>query len=292
MRRLSYHQSVFDLLDLHPPESAQARELIEACERRCRQRLPEAVRQWYLLEGVVALWHDYSNMDLPEPLDAVLRQFAQEGEGRYPWWAADRLWVMGENQGCCWWFVRLDGTDDPPVFVDADYDHRATDTEGLPPAEKVADCFSDFVFDWMTRFYCEGWTPLSERSPYPDQRTRPAGEKPYLDGLWLYAPQAEALAPPYLDYLIENFAEDSREEIADRLTQHRFHDEHGSIRVTTDDCREEGGVSAWWLHADSQESLFRLASKAWWCCDLPATLRSWSEVAGPVMERLRQTGRG
>jgi hypothetical protein len=44
VRRVSYHQSVFDLLDIQPQESPQAREMIEACEARSG-RLPEAVRQ-------------------------------------------------------------------------------------------------------------------------------------------------------------------------------------------------------------------------------------------------------
>jgi hypothetical protein len=50
MRRVPFHQSVFDLLDLRPRESPQAREMIEACEARSGRRLPEAVRQWYLID--------------------------------------------------------------------------------------------------------------------------------------------------------------------------------------------------------------------------------------------------
>jgi hypothetical protein len=287
MRRVPYHQSVFDLLDIQPRQSPQAREMIEMCERRCGRRLPEAVRQWYLLDGVVELWDDYSNMDGPEPLDAILRQLAQEGEGRSPWWAADRLWVLCENQGCWLWFVLLDGSDDPPVFLDAYYDHRQNDSAGEPPPEKVADRFSDFLFDWFARFYFMEWTPLSERSLYPPQRTRRPREKPYRNGLWLYAPDAETLLPPYLDYLIDSFAEESRREVASGVVQHCFRDDHGHIRVTTDDCREEGGVSAWWLDAGSVDHLLRLAKKVWWCCDLPAKLRAWSEAARPVLERLR-----
>ena len=44
MRRVPYHQSVFDLLDIQPQESPQAREMIEAHEARSGRRLPEAVR--------------------------------------------------------------------------------------------------------------------------------------------------------------------------------------------------------------------------------------------------------
>jgi hypothetical protein len=95
MRRVAYHQSVFDLLDMQPKESPQAREMIEACEARSGRRLPEAVRQWYLIDRVVTLrhdtdwqtrarneqqylWYDYSNMDWPESLETVLLQFAGE----------------------------------------------------------------------------------------------------------------------------------------------------------------------------------------------------------------------
>jgi hypothetical protein len=244
------------------------------------------VRQWYLTEGAVALWHDYSNTDRPEELEVVLRQFAREYEGEAPWWADDQLWVLCENQGCCIWFIQLDDSDDPPVFQDPYYDQREEDAE-IPPPEKVADRFSVFLFDWFAQFYRHKWTPLSERSSYPHLRKRSPRAKPYLDGLWLYAPDAEPLAPPYLDYLIDHFAEDSRQEIAAGVTQHHFHDDHIGLRVTTDHCREKGGASAWWLHADSDESLFQLARKVWWCCDLPEKLRGWSKVARPMMERLR-----
>src|SRR5690242_19268834 len=55
MRRVSYHQSVFDLLDMQPPNSVEAESMIESWERQQGQRLPEAVRQWYLIENVVAI---------------------------------------------------------------------------------------------------------------------------------------------------------------------------------------------------------------------------------------------
>ena len=38
-------------------------------------------------------------------------------------------------------------------------------------------------------------------------------------------PDAEALAPPYLDYLIDSFAEEPRREVAAGVTQHRFRGE-------------------------------------------------------------------
>jgi hypothetical protein len=274
--------------------------MIEECEHRTGRRLPEAVRQWYLVDGVVALrddpqlpqdeqdhlWYDYSNADHPEPLEVVLRQFAGELE------EPNRVRVLVENQSVCSWYVELDGSEDPPVIVDESYDYRPEAPEGLEVQEwvKVADHFSGFVFDWIAGFYFRDYTPLCERTYNPSRRTRPPREKPYLDGLWLYASQAETVAPPYLDFLSENFTEDDRKKVADGVTQYQFHNDDGRIRVTTDSYGEEGGVSAWWLHANSEEKLFRLAERVLWCGNLRATLRHWTKAARPVMDRLRADG--
>jgi hypothetical protein len=296
MRRVSYHQSVFDLVDIQPQESPQAREMIEAHEARSG-RLPEAVRQWYLTEGVVPLreenaadqvghlWYDYSNMDHPEPLDFALRQFARELPEGNPRWGADRLLVLEENQGCWNWFVQLDGSDDPPVLVDRHYaegpDGRWQELEWV----RVAGHFSDFLFGWIADYYVRDWTPLSERDPYEVNRIRPPREKPYLNGLWLYAPHAEPLAPPQLDFLIEQFNEVYRRQLGHGAMQYGFSHADGTIRVTTDDP-EPGGVSAWWLHADSAEHLYRLAERVLWCGNLREALRHRTEAAGTVMDRL------
>src|SRR4051812_37567000 len=85
MRRVSWHQSVFDLLGVQPQASPEARAMIEACEARTGRPLPAAVRDWFVRENVVALrgneaclWNDYSNDDRPLPLERVLRWFSGE----------------------------------------------------------------------------------------------------------------------------------------------------------------------------------------------------------------------
>jgi hypothetical protein len=114
MRRVSRYQSVFDLLDIQPPNSAEAAQMVESWELQHNQRLPEAVRQWYLIENSVALqdvedgwanevgylWFDYSNEDDPEPLPGVLDQFARSESPDEP----RRIRVMVENQAVCTWF--------------------------------------------------------------------------------------------------------------------------------------------------------------------------------------------
>src|SRR5439155_2934042 len=130
-----------------------------------------------------------------------LAQLAGE-EGGPPWWSPDRLWVLNENQGVVLWYVLLDGSDDPPVYAEAYYDSPNYPGGTQPPGEQ-ADHFSDFLFDWFAGNYFQPWTPLSERSSSKKIRPRPPREKPYLNGLWLYAPDADAVAPPYLDHLME-----------------------------------------------------------------------------------------
>lgn len=285
MGRLNPHQSVFDLIREQPGESAECRALIEACEAGCGRRLPEAMRRWYLVGEWYSLWCDYSNQDPPEPLESVLAQFARDGGGP-PWWAGDRLWVLDENQGVVLWYALLDGSEDPPVYVEPNYDSPLY-PDGTDPPKRVADSFSAFLFDWFAGNYFEPWTPLSERSSSRHLRKRPRREKPYLNGLWLYAPDADAVAPPYLDFLMENLEEDSRGEIAEGVVQYEYHSGHGRLRVTTDDAREPGGKAAWWLHADSEEGLLALAKSVLWCGDVGRKFRHWSKAARPVMDRLR-----
>src|SRR5262249_35292861 len=283
MQRISYHQSVFDLLDLQPSESATAREMIEVCEAHCGWRLPEAVRQWYLIDQVVPLqrvdnfhgfpeneenhlWYDYSNMDHPEPLDMVLQRFASELQAYRPGSDTNRVRILVENQAVCSWFVQLDGSDDPPVVVDESYDYRPNHPDGSRVLEwvKVADYFSEFVFDWVADYYFREWTPLSERDVYPGRRTRPACEKPHFNGLWLYAPCAEGLDGPSLDFLLEHFDEDRRMPVSEGVIQYQFRNKYGRLRVTSDGLSERDGISSWWLHADSEEDLFQLVRPILW----------------------------
>jgi hypothetical protein len=175
MPRVSYHQNVFDLLDLEPRASAAALRQIKACERRCGQPLPASVRDWYMTAGVVPLdgeveedeagylWHEYSNADHPVPLASVLRAFESadvpgdrafclrsSGGRRF-------VCILIENQAVVSWLVEVDGSDDPPVWVD-------NDSHLLNDWEQVAPSFSSFLFDWFASYYRRDFTPLSVNS--------------------------------------------------------------------------------------------------------------------------------
>ena len=317
MRRLPYHQSLFDLLDAELPESPEARELIEACERRCGRRLPEAVRQWYLLRDVVPLtleqlrqgqrhflWMPYQDY-LPEPLTSVLQQFAGDLDRWEP--VSEQCGPVAPEsgapciqvfqnllQGCesGTWFLQLDGSDDPPVVFPEN------------PESRKAIHFSRFVFDWIARFYGLATAPFLARTPAGivcdwsgydaeiNRRPHPRNqaemcEKRFSNGLWLCAPNDEPLDPPDLGYLLESLAGGRRLRLSERVTRYEFTSEDSRLRVTTDDFGTPGGASAWWLHATSVEGLSQLARCVLVCGRLQATLRVGTEITLPIIERLR-----
>jgi hypothetical protein len=193
--------------------------------------------------------------------------------------------ILGEVQ-----LLQIDQTADPPVFQLTVETRRRSNGAKYVTKEEVrfADHFSEFIFGWFTASHLRDWTPLSERHPDVRRRTRPARLKSYLNELCLYAPAADALAAPDLDFLIEHLTEDARRPLGDGVMQHEFHNDYGRIRVTTDALDEEGGVSAWWLHADSEEGLFQLAHGVLCCVNLRHELKHWTKTSQPVMERLHE----
>ncbi len=76
-------------------------------------RLPPSVREWYSYESALSVLAEHSNGDPPIPV----LEFAltESTVGRL-------IPIRWENQGVCTWAIFLDGSDDPPVFVDVDSD--------------------------------------------------------------------------------------------------------------------------------------------------------------------------
>jgi hypothetical protein len=307
MPRVSYHQNVFDLLGHQPLVSAAALRQVKECERRCGQPLPASVRDWYSTASVVPLrgypeegedgylWHEYSNADYTVPLADVLRGFefvhATGGLGgdvfgsygvRSP--TGQRfVRVLIENQAVVRWWVELNSSDDPPVWVD---------NESSSPSDwgQVAPSFSAFLFDWFAAYYTRDFTPLSINS-YQQRANRvgPPPPKPYLNGLYLRAPREPAILPPHIDYLIDQFEEGPRQERLRGPTTYPFTSPGARLRVTTDGWRLKDGHSAWWLHADSAEALQDLAGRVRHIGALAQTLQAWTKEADPVMKWARQS---
>src|SRR5262249_52672139 len=102
-----------------------------------------------------------------------------------------------------------------------------------------------------------------------------APEKP-SDGLLVRDP-AEAFTPPAVDYLIEQFDEPECASRAGNVTTYTFRPPSGIIRVTADAPELIGGLSAWWIHADTPARLAELARLVLPFGTLRETLRADTE---------------
>ena len=232
---MTFHRNVYDLLDLLPEVSSEAVEMIAAHEREHGQ-IPAAVREWYSVMGLVplaeearfdsAIWYQYSNMDPPESLSAVLQAIALAHDAAAP----RRVMVMGECQNVGDWQVELDGSDDPPVW---NYDPSHRD-----PGEEywlAAPSFSQWVWNWIAQFhqFYKQFDPL-------------AGQ-PHL-GHWaagtLHNPDADLAAR-----LAERLGDPEAREVGFGDRRLTYRDGAGEIRLTAN-AAAPGPVAVWVHSAD------------------------------------------
>lgn len=139
--RLAFHQRVCDALDFVPARSKQRAAALEKREAASGVTFPASVKEWFGLEGVHELFREHTNEDALVALDELGgREEARQGYLR----------VAIENQAVVSWFVRLDGTDDPPVLAaDVGEDESsALDEVAWTPC---ADTFSEFLRDMLLR---------------------------------------------------------------------------------------------------------------------------------------------
>jgi len=149
---MKYHSSTFGLI-LQPVASG-SEDRLSLAEQRLGIVLPNSVREWYSVVDGQDILSKYSNVDTAlTPSEFRLIEIC----GR------QLVQFLIENQGVCWWGFELNGSDDPPVFVDFD-----------PPPDKLflyAKTFSEFtylrVFDFdgwwdADRFTLETRAPLAE----------------------------------------------------------------------------------------------------------------------------------
>jgi hypothetical protein len=107
-RTLKHHQKTFDLLGRAPEISPSAAATLAQREQELGLAFPPSLKEWYSLEGAERILYQHSNQDPPIPL-------AELGHPEHL--AQGVLCIQNENQGVAAWFVRLDGSDDPPVDV-------------------------------------------------------------------------------------------------------------------------------------------------------------------------------
>jgi hypothetical protein len=293
--RIPYHQNVYDLLQLEPSECPEAARMIAEHEAK-HGPLPASVREWYLVPkvvplrspddidardaGVGTLWHECCPHDnigqnyRVEPLADVLRQFANVAAGCL----GPSIDVLSTYGYYTWtWVVALDGSDDPPVWLEPDRIAR----DGEVPKHEAAT-FSAFLAEQLAEFYTHPFNDYTHtpRAPEPVQAC-------YLNGLWLRSP-AEPFEPAVIDFLIDQFGEPDRTPRPGNVTTFTFRPEGGIIRITADEPSLGGGLSAWWVHADTSERLTELARLIVPFGTLRETLRADTEPARAVLTLLQK----
>jgi hypothetical protein len=155
MANLQYHQATFDMLNRTPVFSEAAISALDKREQELGIKFPASVREWFSIEGIHKIFHYYSNDDhlceitdigkKREPYDDE-EDFYDEPEEYYD---QSLLAFLLENQGVFEMSFRLDGSDDPPVWVwDDDHIWREVDKS-----------FSRFIYIWI-------WDFLYYRSHY------------------------------------------------------------------------------------------------------------------------------
>src|SRR5262245_47167949 len=132
-----FHSTTFQLLGIEPQMSPAAQSEVEQAERRLGFELPASVREWYCEEKAIDSLAKYSNQDWPIPL----REFAVKE------WKTHRLLPFKyENQGVCTWAIFLDGSDDPPVYVDVDSHGTQWNMQAPTFSAYVHACVWDYAF--------------------------------------------------------------------------------------------------------------------------------------------------
>lgn len=245
-----YHRDATALLPTLPQFSGTAVEALNRRERELGIRFPDAVREWYSLEGAVDLLQYHSNTDNPLPIDRLGEPFPNwYGGGPKDFVPRGFLVFMCENQGVCNWAFRLDGNPDPAVFVDVD---TAPNDEWLLCADK----FSTFI-------YCQIW----------DHGRQGVG----------VAAQELELATSDLELLGTNFSPRPSTYGWPGNTNYRFETDDGRILIWDS---EHKGVD-WLVSATSPADLRVVLSRIWRCGSLAETLHAVTPEAVGVLRSLR-----
>jgi hypothetical protein len=126
---LVYHLKAFDLIG-HQPELIR-HDLLDEFSVKSGLEMPKAVKEFYGVRDAMDLLGNFSNCDQPLSPD----QFDVITIGGKP-----AIAFLVENQGCCTWAFQLDGTGDPPVWVDEGAARES------PKWSATTATFSKFVF--------------------------------------------------------------------------------------------------------------------------------------------------
>ncbi|MDM8006045.1 MAG: SMI1/KNR4 family protein [Phycisphaerae bacterium] len=243
---MSFHRATFRLLGREPETTAGARAEVDDAERRLGVPIPASVRDWYERGEAVAILAEHSNNDPPIAVaDFALVRRASE----------TLLPIRYENQGVCTWAICLDGSDDPPVFVDVD--------TGGAEWQVQTQSFSDYVYSCVWDYRVVFQQPAVVQA------------------------QNDPLSAVAVETLTGKFRQQLRTHGWPGSTQYRFQGDRQGILIWA------GQEQADWFIAASDAESLRAALEAVWDIDsVGHCLYDCSEIGRTVLAEMRaQPGR-
>lgn len=244
---MRFHAKTLKLLNVAPVISAIAISRLDDVETRIGRRLPSSVREWYSLPDACKLLRQYSNDDWPlEVAEFGVPRNDTLGGGPHDLLARGMIVFRYENQGVCVWAFGLDGSDDPPVYVDFDSQFKTW--------TKCAPTFSEHLYAWM-------WD-------YATVLTKDL----------LIQAQNRPLSETALGFLKENLEVGPETYGWPGRTQYRFSSGDQRILIWASEDQAD-----WWLTADDEDSLGQLSQNVWQCDEVGQQFWSNSERAAPLL---------
>jgi hypothetical protein len=238
---MSYHTSTFRLLGSAGRTAPMAEMAVQEAENSLGLVLPPSVREWYACPDAIQILLEHSNQDPP----IALRDFAVVG-----WQSRRLLPLRRESQGVCTWAVDLDGSADPPVYVDADSDGKEW--------QQSAPTFSAYVYAcvWDYRLIFG----------------RPA----------VVCAQNCVLSPAALGALRAEFSEEIRTYGWPGDTQYRFIKDMAAILIWSSDDQSD-----WYIASPDAEALQSALASVWDLDEVGKALYGWTQMGKSALEKIR-----
>ena len=227
---LKYHQNTFNLLSLKPVISEEQLKLLDDVEYQHSISIPPSIREWYSMKEAMNILKTSILFDVPHPPQEWYNagQFWQGNILCHDLLSEGFLLVLSENQGVCHWVVKLDGSDDPPVFIEIDSVQNFI-------WQLHTNSFSEFIYNIVWKFI----------------------KKPDQIKLIAYTPM---LTQADLSTLNQSFKKLPTLIYPRNEKLHRFISDSQSIEIT----EEQRAICViWYLSAQSPSSLFSLSSQIW-----------------------------
>ncbi len=242
-----FHARTLKLLNVAPGISDSAVADLDAVETRISRKLPASVREWYSLHGACELLRRYSNDDWPlEVRELGVPRKDTHGGGPHDLLARDLVAFRYENQGVCVWAFGLDGTDDPPAYVDFDSQFKTW--------TRCSPTFSERLYAWIWDY-----AKVLTNDLLVQAQNKPLSET------------ALSILRSNLDAGPETFGWPGH-------TQYRFSKGDQKLLIWASDDQAD-----WWLTADREESLQALIEAVRQCDQVGQSLWSNSERAESLL---------